>query len=265
VLASLADLGYPPGDRLLNPAAKAVLDCWLDDYYFHEFEPKTPVQAYQKKGVPVIAGTHRRCASQQGNALHALLALGLGGSRADQLAERLIHWQWPDGGWNCDKRPAADTSSFHETLLPLRGLALHAKSTKSKASAQAVRRAAEVFLRRKLYRRIADGMVIDPTFLKLRYPAYWHYNILEGLKAMAEAGIIHDRRCTEALDLLEARQLPITSGGGWVAEGKYYAWSPELKNGADFVNWGGTGKGKMNEWVTADALGVLMAAGRCAS
>jgi hypothetical protein len=28
------------------------------------------------------------------------------------------------------------------------------------------------------------------------------------------------------------------------------------------VDWGGAGKGRMNEWVTADALWVLRAAGR---
>ncbi len=74
----------------------------------------------------MIEGRYRRCASQQGNALYAAAKLGLLDRDADRLVERLLHWQWPDGGWNCDKNPTADTSSFMETLLPMRGLALYA-------------------------------------------------------------------------------------------------------------------------------------------
>ena len=259
VLAALADIGYPPGDKSLEPVATDVLDCWLGDYYFREFKPRTPAQIYLKKGVPLIDGRFRRCASQQGNALWSLLKLGLGGQRVDQLAERLIHWQWPDGGWNCDKRPSADTSSFHETLLPLRGLALHARVKKNKASTVAAREAADVFLRRKMFKRLSDGSVINPEMVALHYPAYWHYDILAGLKVMAEAGFIGDPRCGEALDLLEAKRLP---GGGWPAEARYYKVSRALANGTDYADWGPVSKSKTNEWVSVDALSVLRAAGR---
>jgi hypothetical protein len=44
--------------------------------------------------------------------------LGLCDDRTDELVSRLVTWQWPDGGWNCDKRSGALTSSFQETLLP---------------------------------------------------------------------------------------------------------------------------------------------------
>jgi hypothetical protein len=243
----------------LSPAAKDVLDCWLDDYYFHEFEPRTPAQVYLKKGVPLIDGRFRRCASQQGNALWSLLTLGLGGKRVDQLAERLVHWQWPDGGWNCDKAPSAHVSSFHETLLPLRGLALHAASTKNKTSANAANKAVEVFLERHLYKRLTNNNIINPEFLALHYPSYWHYDIRAGLKVMAEAGFIGDPRCGEALDLLESKRLP---DGGWPAEARYYRVSKALANGTDYADWGPVRKQKMNEWVTVDALSVLRAAGR---
>lgn len=259
VLATLADSGYPPGDRSLNPAAKDVLACWLDDYYFREFEPRTAAQAYLKKGVPVINGRHRRCASQQGNAPWALLKLGLGGEPVDSLAERLVHWQWPDGGWNCDKAPSAHISSFHETLLPLRGLALHAKIAKSKGSARAAKRAAEIFLTRRLFKRQSDGGVINPEFIALHYPSYWHYDIMAGLKVMAETGFIKDPHCTEALDLLESKQLP---AGGWPAEQRFYRVSQALANGTDYADWGPVGTKRMNEWVTVDALCALTAAGR---
>jgi hypothetical protein len=38
--------------------------------------------------------------------------------------------------------------------------------------------------------------------------------------------------------------------------------SPKVELGADMVDWGGTSKRQMNEWVTVDALHVLKAAGR---
>src|SRR3989475_12467803 len=36
--------------------------------------------------------------------------LGIADGRTNALVERLLHWQWPDGGWNCDKHSSADTS-----------------------------------------------------------------------------------------------------------------------------------------------------------
>jgi len=77
---------------------------------------------------------------------------------------------------------------------------------------------------------------------------------------MAETGHIRDPRCADALDLLESKQLP---DGGWPAESRYYAVSKTIKLGNDFVDWGGTSSKRLNPWVTADALSVLVAAGRC--
>jgi hypothetical protein len=109
-LAALADLGYPPGDAGLHPLREQVLDTWLDESYYLEFEAGAKSAAYRRPGVPVMRGRHRRCASQQGNALRFLTALGLADSRGGALVERLLRWQWPDGGWNCDKNPVADNS-----------------------------------------------------------------------------------------------------------------------------------------------------------
>ncbi|MFW7381112.1 MAG: hypothetical protein ACOH5I_20020 [Oligoflexus sp.] len=50
--------------------------------------------------------------------------------------------------------------------------------------------------------------------------------------------------------------------GGWAAEKKYYKVSLNNDLGHSSVDWGATGKTKMNEWVTVDALYVLKKAGR---
>ncbi len=259
VLATLADLGYPAGDAALTPLRDRVCDAWLDAFFYTEFAAGRKAEAYQKEGVPVMQGRHRRCASQQGNALFFLTRLGLDDERADKLVERLLHWQWPDGGWNCDKEPTADTSSFMESMLPMCGLAVHAAVTGDERARAAAERAVEVFLERRLFKRRSDGRVIRPEFLQLHYPLYWHYDILGGLKAMVVVGRISDPRCTEALDWLEGKQL---TTGGWPVEKKYYHVSSGTELGAESVDWGGTAKNRMNPWVTVDALAVLRAASR---
>lgn len=254
VLQALADIGYPTGDTALLPMLDQVLEFWLSERFMVEFEASSRAQAYKGEGVPVMCGRHRRCGSQQGGTLLAMTRLGLADPRQGALVERLLHWQWPDGGWNCDKDPKADTSSFMETMLPMRGLGAYAKASGNARAAKAARAAAEVFLSRRLFRQRSNGKVIAASFVKLHYPLYWHYDILGGLKAMAELGLIADKRCAEALDLLEKKEL---RGGGWGAEERFF--KPGKGQGSDRVAWGG---GTPNPWITADALSVLHAAGR---
>jgi hypothetical protein len=245
VLATLADLGYPAGDESLIPLREQVC-AWL-------------LGEGHRRGIKTIAGRVRRCASQEGNALYALLTLGLANEHTEELAQRLTQWQWPDGGWNCDKKPAATNSSFNESLLPLRALALHARLTGSPRSQESAERAADIFLKRELFKRQHDGGVMDEDFIRLHYPWYWHYDILFGLKVMAEAGWLADQRCQAALDLLESKQL---EDGGFPAERKYYQSKSNAKTGRSLVDWGGTSLTRMNEFVTVEALSVLKAAKR---
>ena len=254
VLGALAEIGYPPGEVALHPLRERVLATWLGESYHREVEVATKSAAYRHRGVVVMRGRHRAHASQQGYALWALATLGLADERCDQLADLLLRWQWPDGGWNCDVDPAADTSSFMETLLPMRGLWLHG----TPRAREAARAAAEVFLTRRLAYRASDGTLIRAEFAKLHFPLYWHYDILGGLKAMMELGLLGDPRCADALDLLESMRLP----GGWPAHARYYRASAEIELHHDWVDWGGTSTRRPNPWVTAEALAVLRAAGR---
>jgi hypothetical protein len=260
VLAGLADLGYPPGDESLFPICDRVVGFWTGPSYFREFAAKTKADAYRQRGVPVMDGRHRRCASQQGNALRSVIALGIADDRTEVLVERLLHWQWPDGGWNCDRKPSAHTSSFNETWLPMLGLAGYARETKHRGAARAVEKAGEVLLSRRLFKRISAGTVMQRDFVALHYPHYWHYDILAGLVAMVEIGKIRDRRCADALDLLEEKRL---RDGGWAPDRRYYKVSPKaMVSNSDYVDWGGTSRSRMNEWVTVDALAALQSAGR---
>jgi hypothetical protein len=258
VFAALADIGYPRGDETLMPLRNQVFEFWLRDVFFTEFVATNRQHAYRRAGVPIMQGRHRRCASQQGNALFSAARLGLLDDGADPLVERLLHWQWPDGGWNCDKNPAADTSSFMETLLPMRGLTAFASERGDATALAAATRAADVFLSRRMFKRKRDGQTISASFIELHHPVYWHYDVLAGLAAMAELGCIDDPRCGDALDLLERKQ---RRAGGWTADARFFTPSKALENGADYLDWSGT-RGAMNEWVTVQALTVLRAAGR---
>ncbi|MEW6752483.1 MAG: hypothetical protein AB1505_16075 [Candidatus Latescibacterota bacterium] len=259
-LAMLADLGYPPGDRRLMPLRDRVYECWLASAHVAErvLEGETP-RYKSRPGVPIIDGRARRCASQEGNALWSTLALGIADERADQLAANLVRWQWPDGGWNCDRKACATHSSFMESLIPLRALALHGRLRACPFSQAAADRAAEVFLGRRLFRRVTDGSVIREDFTKLHYPCYWQYDVLFGLKVLGEAGKLDDPRCGEALDLLAAKRLP---DGGFAAEGRHYNVVERPRPGGSLVAWGSARRGRSNEWVTCEALSVLRLADR---
>jgi len=251
VLASLADLGYPPRDATLFALREQELT-WL-------------LGKAHQKSIRSIEGRVRRCASIEANALYSLLALDLADERdpcREELASRLRLWQWPDGGWNCDKNSAAVHSSFHESLIPLRALALHSRVTGDERSQAVAEAATELFLKRRLFRTQRDGSIIQPDFVRLHYPNYWHYDVLFGLVVMAEAGFLGDPRCGDALDLLESKRLP---DGGFPAEQRYYQTAGQPKTGYSRVDWGGTSTKHMNEWVTLNALYVLTASGRLSS
>jgi hypothetical protein len=246
VLVMLAELAYPPGDTALVPLRDQVLD-WLTSREYDRWIRRV-------KGIPRIH------ASIDGNAVWCLHALGQADARVDLLVTRLLETQWADGGWNCDVKASGRTSSFTESLIPLRALALHAQVTGDVRSRRAADRAAEFFLERHLFRRKRNRRIIRSSFVQLHYPCYWHYDILFGLKVMTEGGWIGDARCAMALDLLETKRVP---GGGWPAEARYYRHTrAQVPAQRSLVAWGPTGKTKRNDFVTVDALMVLRAAGR---
>jgi hypothetical protein len=245
VLTSLAELNYPSGDTSLLPLRDQVYK-WL----FSE---------QHQQSIRSINGRVRRCASQEANALFSSLSLGLQDERTPKLAENLLKWQWQDGGWNCDKHPEAVHSSFWETLTPLRAMSLYGQISGLAEVQEAVQRATEVFLKRHLYRRQSTGEVMQPEFLILHYPTYWRYDILIGLKTMADAGFLDEPRCEDALNLLEQKMLP---DGSFAAEAKLYQTTKPENSVYSSVNWGGASKIKPNPWVTVNALFVLKKAGR---
>ena len=212
-LISLVELGVASADPRTFRAVDQVLS-WL-------LNPR--------RRPPEVAGRYRQCASKDGNALLVCCRLGMQADhRVDALAARLVAWQWPDGGWNCDARPDVTHSSFHESVAPLRGLAAH------RGFPQAVVRAADFFLRHRMCRSESTGTVINAEWLDLHWPAYWHYDNLQGLRAITEAGLIGDERASDALDHLQAQHGP---DGKWRAGGRRY-WRLNGDSNVEVVDWG---------------------------
>ena len=140
-----------------------------------------------------IAGRERRSATQEGLGLWLASRLGKAmDPRAWMVANSLVEWQWPDGGWNCDIRPRANRASFHESHGPIRGLAEYYRATGDTSALRTAEAAAEFFLAHRLFRSHRNGGIIHPEYLNLHWPSYWFYDILVGLRTVGE---VRDLQC----------------------------------------------------------------------
>ena len=245
-LVLLADLGYP----FLNPEFVPMRDkvySWL----FSE---------QHQKSIRTLNDRIRRCASQEGNSIYASVKLNLANDQTERLVDELLAWQWPDGGWNCDKRPEASHSSFWETWSPSRALLTWREYASGNPQVDtAIGAACEVFLSHQLFISATTGKAMQAEFLRLHHPAYWKYDILVGLELMQQAGKLSDPRCNQALDLLENKMLP---EGGFPLEERFFQTSNPQGWHYSPVDWGNTSHKRENFWVTVRALKVLISAGR---
>lgn len=212
VLASLADLGYPSGDKTLHAIRDRVLDFWLGPRYFHEFEARTEAAAYRQRGVPLMRGRYRRwCVPARERAVlpreprDRRRPSGFPGRTTAPLAmagRRVELRQGPGGGY-----------------LFLHGDdAAHARTRSARGTGQIRnRRESGRECRRGLPSPEALSASLgwsdhSPDFVTLHYPLYWHYDFLGGLRAMTQIGRIMDPRCADALDLLEKSAFPMEDG-----------------------------------------------------
>ena len=259
-LVSLVELGISKGHRPSVRATDLVLEWLLGEAHV--------------RNVPRINGLYRRCASQEGNALAVCSRLGIAQDpRVKQLADSLVRWQWPDGGWNCDRREQARHSSFNESLSTLWGLVEYYRATGEKNVAESVNRASEFFLRHRIFRSCRTDEVRQPeTFhskvyrsihsvTELHYPLYWHYDVLQALTILHRAGKLGDPRTQEAIDLVESKR---GDDGRWRPEGYYWSLKRKTRtkiavSNVEIVDWGRIGP---NEFITLNAVRILKAAGR---
>jgi hypothetical protein len=214
-LTALTELGVPPD----QPEAHRVLDSVLE--WLRDLETR-------RRYPPIITGQARAHACWHGNALVAAVQL----QRLDEaasLVDRLVAWQWP------------------------RRLELRAPPRC--ADVLRARVAAEFFLARRLFRHRATGQVIDPKWLQLRHPTYYHYDILQGLWILGRAGYLADPRTEDAIAVVRSTR---RSDGRWNANGR---WGLSLRKppgasgpNAEAADWGPS---RPSTFVTLKALTVL--------
>ena len=213
-LVSLIELGVPRTSLEANRAADQVLD-WIA-------APDDPI---------VIAGRERRHASMAGNALAVCSRLGKHrDKRVRHLVEVLLRSQWPDGGWNCDQNPEATHSSFHESLAPIWGLVEYHRETGDQRAWDAAQSAGDLLLRHEVFKSTRTGKPINPEWLHIHWPHYWHYDFFHGLRALSMLGKAKDPRAAAAMEHLESLRQP---DGSWRASGRRY-WRRET----EAVDWG---------------------------
>jgi hypothetical protein len=183
-LIALVELAVPPDDPRVVAAANYVLDTNADR------RPR------------IVHGLPRICVNVEGAALVIGSRLGMAGDpRVQRMAEALLEWQWPDGGWNCHRNASGRRSNFHESINAAWGLHEYAQATGDAAAAGAADRTAELCLEHRLFHSVGTGVprrngskrppagqVIDQRWLKLGYPSYWHYDILAVLMLLARIG-----------------------------------------------------------------------------
>jgi hypothetical protein len=242
-LVSLTELEVPPGEPRCMAALDGVLD-WLAS------------ESSLSRRPAVAAGLPLSDASMEGNALAVACRLGAAGDpRARRLADALVRWQWPDGGWNCDRTASGRRSSFHESLIPMWALWEYGRATGDRPAMAAGQRAAELFLEHRIYRMGGTGPPIHRSWVALHYPPYWHYDILQALLLLGRVGRAGDERASDAIDLLEERRMP---DGRWRSGGSWWM-PPGSPRAPEAVDWGRSGPSPM---LTLNALRVLRAAGR---
>ena len=179
----------------------------------------------------VVKGLERRHASQEGNALAVCSRLGKHrDKRVKHLVSVLLRAQWPDGGWNCDRRPAATHSSVHESLAPIWGLVEYHRETGDQRAWDAAQAAGELLLRHDVFKSTRTGAPIDSEWMHIHWPHYWHYDFFHGLRALSMLGLIKDPRAAPAMEHLQALR---QADGTWHASGRRY-WARHT----EVVDWG---------------------------
>lgn len=140
-------------------------------------------------------------------------------TRREALLGFLLEEQKNDGGWNC--RADSNVSSVHTTISVLEGLALvdrNKHSQRSPTVEAAIRRGQEYLLKRRLFRSLRSGQVIQPNFKKFSFPPRWKYDVLRALENFVETGARADPRLEEAIQLVIDKR---RKDGTWTLQNRH--------------------------------------------
>jgi hypothetical protein len=189
--------GVDPAD----PVVQSALDRLESGFRWHE----------ELGGKPFFEGETEPCINGGALALGAYF-----GRPSQSLLARLLNEQLDDGGWNCEA-PKSRCGSFHTTICVLEGLLELERTLGVRDDVTRARQRGEQYLlRRRLFKRLTTGELVDARFLELTYPPRYRYDILRALDYFRSAGyaFLADSMA-EARALLEAKRAP---NGRWRLE-----------------------------------------------
>ena len=198
VLLDLCHLGVPPESAVMQETARLVQRNARWEY----------------DGLPFFGGEADCCI----NAGTILIGTYLGVD-VTPVVQRLLADQMPDGGWNCwaETRPAP--GSFASTLDVVDAFLRWERATGGTDEVRAARaRGEEYLLKRRLFRSLRTGEVVDPEWLQLSYPPRWHYDVLKATHYFALRGGPPDPRLDEAVEHVRAKRRP---DGRWTLENSH--------------------------------------------
>jgi hypothetical protein len=76
----------------------------------------------------------------------------------------------------------------------------------------------EYILAHKVYKRLSTGEPIEPSMIENFYPYPYKSNIIEILSLLKANGLLGDKRCNDAIDILRQKQ---RNDGFWQADTSY--------------------------------------------
>lgn len=146
-------------------------------------------------------------------------------AREEQLKsiiDFLLFQKMGDGGFNCQSnRKGAVHSSLHSTLSVLEGISEYERNGYSyrwDELQQAKKESQEFILKHRLFKSDRTGKIINPEFLRFRYPCRWHYDVLRAMDYFHFAKVKYDKRMDEAIDVIVSKRTP---KGVWRLASKY--------------------------------------------
>jgi hypothetical protein len=140
--------------------------------------------------------------------------------KLNEIVDCLLERQFPDGGWNCQWDKGALHSSFHTTLSVLeafRDYEDNGYSYRLEEIKENIPNAWEFILKKRLFRSVHTGEIIDPKMLMLSYPGRWKYDILRCMEYFASVRKSYDDRMDEAMNLILHKK----KGCRWSVQQKY--------------------------------------------
>jgi hypothetical protein len=236
VLMLLRDLGLDPA----SDQARRALGLVRDRVAWQGCGPQ------ECDGNGFFEGEVEPCVNGQVTAVGAYFGQDVRG-----MVDRLLSEQLSDGGWNCEAPKRSTRSSFNTTICVLEALLEYERAGGGTREVTEARlRGQEYLLDRRLFRRQSTGEVIErdrkgATWTRFAFPTWWHYDVLRGLDYLRSAGVTHEERVAEAIELVVSKRDGV---GRWPLETRYPGAMPIETDEVE---------GRPSRWNTLRALRVL--------